>query len=128
MKKQLRSNKSIVTGLVLQLRLARTTSPVKWFSRDGVVLGSIAPSQALIIAKNGVYEGKANNGRVYFIREVDPRPLPFDDSHYRDDRAVIHYHTDMRASRPIHVRNQETADNWDGMLHRSPAPLSWQRV
>jgi len=122
------ASKSLVNGPALFLRLERTTSPVKWINGSGETLGWIEPAQALIIAKAGVFEGKATHGRVYFIREVDPRPLPSLDLNYRDDRAVIHYHTDMRASRPLHVRNQETADFYDAMLHRSPQPLSWQRV
>lgn len=124
-----RSNsKALFTGLDLQLRLQKTTSPVKWINRAGETLGMLEPDQALIVAKNGVYEGKASCGRVYFIREIDPRPLPLDDPNYRDDRAVIHFHTDMRVSQPVHIRNQHVADCWDGMLHRSPSPRSWQRV
>jgi len=122
------NSKSLVSGITLQIRLEKTTSPVKWITSSGETLGHVEPAQALIIVRAGVFEGKATHGRVYFIREVDPRPSPSLDMNYRDDRAVIHYHTDMRVSTPIHVRNRQAADCWDAMLRRDPAPRSWQRV
>jgi hypothetical protein len=58
----------------------------------GKTSGFITCSQALCIAQSSDYEGKYHNGRVYFIREVNKRPLPIFDHTWWDGRACMQRH------------------------------------
>lgn len=119
------SNYSLLRGEELLQILAKTTAAVKWLRR-GLPTVQIDPAMALLIARAGVYVGKARPGRVYHIREIDNRSIPRDD-HYWDDRAVLRYHED-KTSIPIQVKTRQRGANWTDMLTRNPAPQSWQRA
>jgi len=87
----------------LALRVCK--SPLKWF-RPGTKTFVIDPEMAWYIAKAGVYEGKVSlsGHRVFYIREVDPRPAPLKDTHFRDGLPVLRYEKGV---------DKETVFLWD---------------
>jgi hypothetical protein len=73
----------------------------------------LTAAQAVLLVQSGVYEGKARQGRVYYIREVDNRLPIVSQPEYWKDRAVIKY--------------------WDNQSYRDQFPLRlgknlWQPV
>jgi len=80
----------IITGEPLYQALIITAHPVKWLSPGRPDL-DIHPQVAAALVKAGVYEGKARPGRVYYIREVDPRPKPVADPRFWEGRGCIRW-------------------------------------
>src|SRR5271166_2503784 len=115
-------NLPVLKGDLLFRALAITTINVKWI-RTGAAIQKISAPMALIIARAGVYEGKARQGRVFYIREIDQRSSAVCDTHYWDDRSVIKYHDDQTACVPKKVLNTRWAARWDHMAKSQPK--SW---
>ena len=113
-------NKShkILRGDDLIAALSITLTEVKWY-RDGQPDRSVSPQIALALVKSGIYIGKARTGRVFYIREVDPRPVPVRDDSYWDGRAVIRYHVDQ-TSRSSGQQTKRLAAMWDDSLKNNP--------
>ena len=88
-----------------------TRVPVKLLLATGSI--HIPVTQAVQIAKKGVYEGKYHNGRVYFIREVVTQKALVWDPHYRDGRCMI---------QPMQL-DKHVTEIWDRYFTSHPTPV-----
>lgn len=115
-----KSKYSTVRGGALLAVLQLTVFPVKW------ICGSppyprLSAAQALLIARCGTYEGKAADGRVYHIRELQRKVSP-PDPVFWDGRGVLRFRdNDGPNSPPLKIRRQLLSDLWDRILLAPPA-------
>ena len=126
-------NSSYIRGAELLAELHRFCSRTVTPAVKTLLLGvnqyhPLPANQVLLMVKAGVFEGQVYKGRVYKIREIDPRASSLvKDTHYLDDRAVIRFHTDQTQI-PVGWQNKRKADLWNDMLTRNPQPQSWVPV
>lgn len=70
--------------------------------------------EALLLAKERIYEGVVWQGRVFKMREVDNALTP--NPAYWDDRACIKYHDDGSTMIPKKIKDAMRAAHWDNMF------------
>ena len=128
-------SQKILRGPELVAALTATTVLVRWILASGKQI-FIDADAAQILVKQGIYEGKARSGRVYYIREVDPRPKPVCDFEHFRDRGMLLLHWGkpvdgetvkiwLRALRTLHrfKRTEEQAKNSE-FLRWNPSRFS----
>ena len=103
-------------GPELAHALEATTVQVRWVLSSGKQL-FVNADAASILVKQGVYEGKARSGRVYWIRERDPRPEPLRDDNFRFERGMLLLHW----NKPV---DRKTVEIWLLALNRPKSPSS----
>jgi hypothetical protein len=110
----------ILEGEPLLRALAQTAVPVRWLRRDGGRF-HIPPDMAAAIVRGGIYDGKVRGDgrRVYFIREIDPRPEPErDDSFWHEMPALRNFRSLKAAAQADYSFSHEARARMQQLRHR----------